>query len=104
MSDENKDLVRTPTMTTLDLLRRWSHSKKDLERVKQQINRCECELLNAENALGKFMVPDVSDNMDEPFHIWLADGLLTAKRVAQNTYRVSWRKEPSPKAAINMQL
>lgn len=77
------------------LIKRWDVARKNLERLRGQIASAECELANSQNELGKWMVPDVPDAMEEQFNIWISNGLLSAKKIGQNDYQVKWRKPPS---------
>lgn len=77
------------------LIKRWDIARKNLEKLKAQITSAECELANSQNALGKWMVPDAPDAMEEQFNIWITNGLLSARKVGQNDYVVKWRKVPT---------
>jgi SLT domain-containing protein len=77
----------------VQLLDRWERARTNLERINRKRNAADCELSNATNALGKWMVPDVPDAMEEQFNIWVGNGLLSAKKVGQHDYKVEWRKK-----------
>ena len=75
--------------------KRWKASTEQLMRLKNQINRAECEAKNAEEALAKFLLP--SDALaTETFCVWYVDSLIAArhenghKSVVLRTRGKSW--------------
>ena len=84
----------------VELLRRWEMARKQVEQLRRQVGQAECALANTQNALGKWMVPDVPDAMEEQFNIWVGNGLLSAKKVGGNDYHVKWRKVPTGDSPI----
>lgn len=83
------------TEKTNQLVTRWINAKKSVERARQTLNSCETDLLNAQNELGKWLMPEVPfmPNDGEAFNIWFGSGILQATRHDSN-YEVKWRKEP----------
>lgn len=93
----------TPSQDTLKLLRRWTSANRGLAEAKHQLNSAECELLNSESELAKFLLPEDACK-GESFHIWIGDGLLSVTRDGDNRHQVEWRKEPSAAVKVEMQL
>ena len=58
-----------------DLIERWQHATEALARAKSQVNSAECELTNAINALGKWMLPPDAKK-GEAFCIWWGDSMI----------------------------
>ena len=84
------------TEKTHGLVQRWIQCKQAKKPTESELNRIQCELDNAQNELGKWLVPEGSD-AKESFHIWFGSGILKADKIGQNSYVVSWRKEPDGK-------
>jgi hypothetical protein len=79
-----------------DLLKRWLEANERLVAARRELNSAECAERNATNELGKFLVPEKSED-GEKFHVWIGNGLLQAQRLSLATYGVHWRKEPTKK-------
>jgi len=79
--------------TTQEVVNRWQNAKQKVKNAEQALNRAECELTNAENALGKHLVPK-SAAFTEKFCIWaeLDDKykLIEIEKVRENDYKVRW--------------
>lgn len=93
---------------TLEKVRRWNRALKQLSSAKAQLNAAECELANAANDLGKWLVPEDAAGSEE-FNVWLGDGIMSARRntapgASMQDYVVKWRKPPSAKALLEMSL
>lgn len=74
------------------LVRSWKHAQDRLARAKQEVNSAECELSNATNALGKWLMPtDAKDG--ETFAIWYVDSLVQVEKVknGMHDFRLSLR-------------
>ena len=83
------------TEKTNGLVQRWINSRKAVERLKRELNSVECELSNAQNELGKWLVPD--GQKEENFNIWFGSGIIQAVRLPNGNYEIKWRKEPDGK-------
>lgn len=79
---------------------RWNSAVNQLTRARREVSRLECELANARNEIGKFLVPS---DFEGPFNIWFGNGILSATR-ANNDYTVEWLKKPTGKQAIEMDI
>src|SRR4051812_18586802 len=84
------------------LLATWHLCGEALRRAERDFNRARCEMANATEALGKWMVPAASEHVGEQLNIWVGDGLLGAKRLENGNHEVKWRKEPGPRTAMNL--
>lgn len=62
----------------LDLIKRWKFTVEDAAHLRGRLNRAECELKNAEEALAKFLLPDDA-LASETFCVWYGDSLIAAK-------------------------
>ena len=62
----------------LDLIRRWKLAAQQEADLKTRLNRAECELRNAEEALAKFLIPNDA-KANENFCVWYGDSLIAAK-------------------------
>ena len=62
----------------LVLIKRWKASTEQLMRLRNQINRAECEAKNAEQALAEFLLPSDA-KASEIFCVWYVDSLIAAK-------------------------
>lgn len=62
----------------LSLIKLWKSTSEQVMRLKNQLNRAECELLNSEEALAKFLLPNDA-KANENFCVWYGDSLITAK-------------------------
>ena len=92
---ENENVNRNCTNETIRAVQRWIHALDSQNRAKADLNRAECEMLNAINELGKFLTPEDAEP-GEKFQLWYGDGILSVtKRV--NDYTIGWRKQPSAK-------
>ena len=60
------------------LIKRWKASTEQVTRLKNQLNRAECELSNSQEALAKFLLPDDA-KANENFCVWYGDSLIAAK-------------------------
>lgn len=84
-------------------LERWIEAKKRIEGLRRDMNSAECELSNATNDLGAWMMPkDAKDG--ETFNVWITDGILQATRLGcgPRDFEVKWRTEPSLKQGMKM--
>jgi len=89
------------TTSTQECVTGWIRAKRRVVDVKHQLSVAECELMNATNDLGRWLVPkDAKEG--EQFHIWYGNGILAAQlqKGCSNDYAVCWRKEPEGKQAI----
>lgn len=86
------------TEKTRSLVQRWINAKNNKLRLDREISSAMCEVSNAANELGKWLVPEPS--CDEPFNIWFGSGILQAKRTGDTQYAISWSKEPDGKDRI----
>lgn len=93
------------TTETAQKVRRWINAQKNFNRAEQEKSRAATELSNAQNELGKFLVPDPSEK-GEVFNIWFGSGIIQAVRQSDSmgSYTISWRKEMSPKERMEMQF
>ena len=91
----------TVTETTRQKIDRWTAAVNRLERATQEINSLGCEVANARNDLGKFLVPA---GHDEPFNIWFGNGILRATREKNENYVVEWLRKPTCKQALTMDI
>lgn len=91
------------TAETNQAVRRFCAAHRAIERTRDTLNRDETELLNAINALGKWITP-ADAKPGEMFNIWYGDGLLAVKFVGEGTYEIGWRTPPSAKVKCDMGL
>jgi len=83
---------------TKRLIQEWSRAKKRVETAKHELNRAECELVSANNSLGKWLVPpECIVNESGWFNIWFGSGVLRARRISENYYEVEWFRKPDGK-------
>lgn len=92
-----------PTKETLDLVKNWTHSLRDVKQCKAALNSAECSLLNAENALGKWLTPKDAA-AGEVFMIWIGDGIVSITKTDENSFKCQWRQQPSACVAIEMNI
>ncbi len=72
-------------------IERWQRAITQLADAKSAVNRADCELSNATNALGKWLMPD--DAMEgEKFCVWHGDLLIAAENKGNHAYVVTVRK------------
>lgn len=69
---------------------RWRAALSSLESAKSGLNRAECEVANATNALGKWLLPDDAKH-GEQFCVWHGDSLIAATKVGDHDYAVTVR-------------
>ena len=96
------------TRGTVEKVRRWNRAVKQVASAKLALNSAECELANAQNDLGRWLLPEDAATNEE-FNVWIGDGIMAARRndapgASSNDYLVRWRKSPSAKAADEMAL
>jgi hypothetical protein len=58
-------------------IKRWLHAVKHLVDLDREKNRASCELANAEQDLGKWLVPEDA-KPGEVFCVWFGDSLIQA--------------------------
>jgi hypothetical protein len=64
---------------TYQKIKRWADAEATLIRHKKQVSASEVELTNANNDLGKFLMPDDAKD-GEVFSIWYGDSLITVQK------------------------
>lgn len=69
----------------------WSRAVSQLEAAKSAMIKAECELSNATNALGKWLMPDDAKE-GEVFCVWHGDSLIQAENKGNSRYAISVRK------------
>jgi hypothetical protein len=79
------------TREGIDLIDRWSRAVSQLEAAKNAVIRAECELSNATNALGKWLMPDDAKE-GEKFCVWHGDSLIQAENKGNSRFAISVRK------------
>ncbi len=89
--------VDNVTEKTRGLVQRWINAKTNLKRIDREQSSAQCELSNAVNELGKWLVPNDLKQGTEPFNIWFGSGIIQANRTEANNYEIKWRKEPDSK-------
>jgi len=71
---------------------RWKIACDLIDKLKSQLNRAECKLYNAKDALGKWLTPDDA-LQGEAFHIWVEGKMLEVVRTMHTgEFEVRWRK------------
>lgn len=80
-----------PTKEGKDLIDRWRSALEEQRRAESRLNSAQCEVSNATNALGKWLVPGDAV-MQEKFCIWYGDSLIEAAKKDQNSFSVNVRK------------
>lgn len=86
MSDE-------PMKTTAEgerLIKDWQFAQTRLERTRQEVNSAECAVMNAANALGKWLMPPNATDGDKAA-VWFHDSLVEGERKDIHTYVVRLR-------------
>ena len=68
-----------PTREGEKKIERWQRAIERLRSAKDQVNRAECELTNATNDLGRWLMPDDA-RIGEPIGVWYGDALITATK------------------------
>lgn len=68
----------------------WKEAQKRLERARREVNSAECDLANATNALGKWLMPPDA-KQGEKIAIWYVDSLVEATMVDLHSFEVSLR-------------
>ena len=61
----------------LELVRDWANTKARLERLRDDLNRAQCEADNAEIALSKWLLPPDAV-VGEKVAVWFGDSLIQA--------------------------
>jgi hypothetical protein len=84
------------------LLDRWHRAGEALQRANREKQNAECEMANATEALGAWMVPAGPEYVGMQLNLWVGDGLLAAKRCENGNHQVQWRKPPGPKTAASL--
>lgn len=74
-----------------NLIDRWSRAVSQLKAAKNAVTRAECELSNATNALGKWLMPDDAKE-GEKFCVWHGDSLIQAENKGNRHHAISVRK------------
>lgn len=74
-----------------ELIERWKSADVSLNHAKSNLNRAECELSNATNALGKWLSPDDAKE-GEQFSVWYGDSLITSESKGNMSYKITVRK------------
>ena len=78
-----------PTLLTSERIRKWENALAAVKDCKARLNSAECDLLNATNELGKWIVPSDA-KIGETFNIWHGDGLISASYDGSR-YEINWR-------------
>ncbi len=90
------------TGKTEELVKSWMRTRDYVRKVKSELNRAEVDAANAQNELGKWLVPPDSKK-GEVFNIWFGSGILQAQSMllangaATNDFIIQWRREPDGK-------
>lgn len=85
------------TEKTHGMVQRWIAAKKRVRNAKAELNSAECEMANANNELGKWLVPE-NQSEGEMFNLWFGSGILQAQKLkGRSDYDVTWRREPDGK-------
>ena len=88
------------TEKTHGLVQRWIRAKNRVAGLKREISSAECEEANAMNELGKWLIPDDQPE-GEMFNIWFGSGIVEAQKLkGSNDYKISWRRKPDGKDAL----
>lgn len=64
-----------PTSEGERLVKNWLSEQEHLERCKSDLNRAQCDLANAKNALAKWILPNDAKK-GEKIAIWYGDSLI----------------------------
>ena len=82
-----------PTRDGLRKIQRWERAIENVEYKRQQLNSAECELTNATNDLGKWLLPNDAKK-GETIAVWHGDELIcTTKKDNQGSnFTVESRK------------
>ena len=59
-------------------IKRWKFATEELRRIKQQVDKVECELADATTDLAKCLLPDDA-KANEQFCVWYVDSLIAVK-------------------------
>jgi hypothetical protein len=74
------------------LIKDWQAALTAKDRAKSDLNRAECEAMNAENALAKWLTPDKAEP-GEKFSVWYGNGLVEVTiGVPGQDSKVRWRQ------------
>ncbi len=73
-----------------DHIERWQRAVAELAAAKGAVNRADCELSNATNALGKWLMPNDAKE-GEKFCVWYGDSLIAAESKGNHSYTVTVR-------------
>ncbi len=85
------------TEKTHGMVQRWIAAKRRVRAAKSELNSAECEMTNAVNELGKWLVPENQPD-GEFFNIWFGSGVIQARKLKGHIdHEVSWRREPDGK-------
>lgn len=69
------------------LIKAWLYAQTEIERIKRDLNRAECDERNAQAALAKWLMP--SDmKPDEKIAIWFSDSLIQVELAPREAYQV----------------
>lgn len=60
------------------LIKQWLSATERLERAKSEKNSAECDVVNAQNALAKWLLPDDA-KPGEKIAVWFGDSLIQAE-------------------------
>lgn len=72
-------------------IKRWELAVRNLKRLKEQVNSAECELLNATNDLGNWLLPSDA-SYGEQFCVWYGSEIIVATCNRDGEYTVKKRK------------
>lgn len=103
-------MSRPETALTSDIARRWERRVQRVATAKREVSRIECELLNAQNELGRRMDPG-DMKVGEIVHLWVRldknrEVLLACRKEddsGNGTYSVAPRGELPP-PAVRMEV
>lgn len=62
-----------------DKIKRWKFAAEEVRDLKRRLSKAECELLNSETDLAKFLLP-ADAKASETFCVWYGDSLIAAKQ------------------------
>lgn len=93
MSESASAVLGDVTVTGRNKIERWQRAVQRLDSAKRDVNSAECELENAMNDLGRWILPEDAD-VGEKIAIWFGDSLIQCEKTDHSgigTYRLTIR-------------
>lgn len=89
--------------TTEELVRRWRQAQESVKHAESSLNSARCDLLNAQNALGKHLDPG-DQEPHETLSVWARLGdhqeaLVVSTKGRNSDYAIALRGKPRKEVA-----